>query len=150
MPFHVLVPKKGRLGGKQPQAVTLNLKLGRLVLLSTVYVIMRRTFGKEIQYIRLLTDDEQPDVFLMQPCEEDAHGARRIDHTPGTTPSISARYLFNQLGLPKEGLRRCPVSWDEEHEGWLVHWKESIEVEDMVLPVPSRSRKVRAPSKKQD
>jgi hypothetical protein len=141
MAFKVVIGKKGRLGGKPLEAVTLNFKFGRLVLLTHIYHIMRARFDGEVNYVRLLLDEEQPDVFLIQPCDERAHGARHLDKTAGTTPSISARYLFNQLGLPHDGFRRSPVSWDEEHGGLLVHWKKSIDEEGAVEPVSSRMSK---------
>jgi hypothetical protein len=138
MAFQVVIGKKGRLGGKQPEAVTLNFKLGRIVILTNVYMIMRTRFEREVQYVRLLVDKDQPDVFLIQPCKEDDHGARCLDKTAGTTPSISARYLFNKLGLPRDGLKRCPVTWNEEYQGLLVHWKDSIEAEATIESVPVR------------
>lgn len=80
--------------------------------------------------------------------EKKPKGARRLDMTPGATPSISARYLFNKLGLPRDGFRRCPVVWDNEHGGWLVHWKESIPVEDAIKPESIRVIKIPSDKKK--
>jgi hypothetical protein len=148
MAFRVVIGKKGRLGGKQPPAITLNFRLGRIVILSNIYLAMRQRFGQEVHYVRLLIDDEQPDIFLIQPCADDAHGARRLDMTPGASPSISARYLFNKLGLPRDGFRRCPVVWDNEHGGWLVHWKESIPVEDAIKPESIRVTEIPSDKKK--
>lgn len=140
MGFQPVIGRKGRLGGEQPKAVTLNFNLGRIVILTWAYGIMKNRFGPEIHYVRLLRDEEQPDVFLIQPCHADAHGARRLDITHGTSPSVSARHLFTRLGLPREGFKRYPVTWNEEYGGLLVHWKEPIEMEETIEPLPALRR----------
>ena len=132
MAFEVVMATKGKLGGKQPEAVTLNLKLGRIVILANIYAVMKTLFGSEVQCVRLLFDEDRRDVFLIQPCNKEDPGARRLDKTPGTSPSLSARSLFSRLGLGQGESKRCPVTWDEEHGGFLVHWTKEVGGKDSI------------------
>ncbi len=127
MGFEPLVGRKGRLRGDYPPAITLNFRLGRIVFLSKAYQLMRDHFGREVEYVLLSTDTEQPHLFLIQPCGPNTRGALRVDLTAGSSPSISAGLLFNRLAVSRvEDLIRVKVKWDENYQGWLVDVRDEI------------------------
>src|SRR5208283_3723672 len=102
MGFEPLIGRKGRLRGDYPPAITLNFRLGRIVFLSKAYQLMQEYFGREVEYVLLQTDSDQPHLFLIQPCGPNTRGALRVDITPGSSPSISAGLLFNKLAVSRQ------------------------------------------------
>lgn len=127
MAFEPLIGRKGRLRGDYPAAITLNFKLGRIVFLSKAYQDMENRFGQEVRYVQILTDTAQPHLFLIQPCSPNVRGALRVDLTPGSSPSISAGLLFSRLAISREeDLRRVKITWNENHQGWLVDVKDEV------------------------
>ena len=127
MGFEPLIGRKGRLRGDYPPAITLNFKLGRIVFLAKAYQEMEQRFGKDVSYVLILTDTEQPHLFVIHPCNPSVRGALRVDITAGTSPSISAGLLFNRLAVSREeDLRRVKITWDETYQGWLVDVRDEI------------------------
>jgi hypothetical protein len=117
---------------KGKQMVSLNAKLGRIILYrKTVEVIEQRTGIDPLQYIKLGVTDQYPNAFWIKPCSEDEDAAKKIHKMGGNTTMISAKSLFAELKAMghhfKEKSDRRDAEWDEENKALKVDLTPKLE-----------------------
>src|SRR5208337_2871278 len=115
MAIRVLIDDKHRHRGET--YVSLNPKLNRLLLYKRAYEEMKKAYGKDIDHVQVLWDDERPHLFWIQPCEADVEGARKLDTPSENTRTLSIRMLLKEMGWEKDrGTVRLPIEWDKDLE----------------------------------
>ena len=96
--------------------VSINPKLSRLLLYKKGYELIKKHYGRDLEYVQIKTDDERKNLFWLKPCDSDASGSRKMDQTSPSTRTLSIRALFNELKWKPDGTVRLPLEWDSEEE----------------------------------
>ncbi|MGO9567255.1 MAG: hypothetical protein ACLP5H_06930, partial [Desulfomonilaceae bacterium] len=108
-----------RRGGKQ--AVSINGKLGRLVIYQEAYRIFEQRSGLgPVKFVQLLIHANYPNVFWIRACNSGKEPAARGLHTTGETKVISAKKLIAEIGKDKAGTEQFYADWDPVNEALYV------------------------------
>ena len=100
--------------------VSLNPKLGRVVLYRAIYKEMEKAYGGPFDHVQLFLVSKYPQHFWVRPCKEDTKGGKKL-HRTGETRMISAKMLLNRIGKDKGTHSiRYPARWDGQHAGLVV------------------------------
>jgi hypothetical protein len=121
-PFPKLIFKEigdQRRGGKQ--AVSINGKLGRLVIYQEAYRIFEKKSGREpITFVQLLTHENFPHIFWIRACDNAKDPAARALHLTGETRVISAKMLIAEIGKTDAETQQFYADWDPVNEALYV------------------------------
>jgi hypothetical protein len=113
-----------RRGGKQ--AVSVNAKMGRLVIYQHAYKIFETRSGRAtIEYVQLLRHQAYPHVFWIRACGERDKTARKI-HTTGDTKVISAKKLISEIGKTDADTEQYYADWDPQNGALYVDLNRPI------------------------
>ncbi len=102
------------------QVVSMNPKLGRIVIYQkTLDVMKKETKKDEIKFVRLATANQCTNTFFIQPCNEGEPSSRQV-HAMGSTRMISAKLLFKKLEekgwySPKTKTEQFEAEWDKDN-----------------------------------
>jgi hypothetical protein len=126
MAIQVLIDDKHRHRGDT--YVSINPKLNRLLLYKRAYEDMKKAYGKDIDHVLVLWDDERPHLFWIQPCDADVQGARKLDTPSENTRTLSIRMLLQKLGWKKDrGTVRLPLDWDKDQKAAIIDTSKAEE-----------------------
>jgi len=117
--FDIVKDERKRAAGKT--VVSVNPKLGRLVLYQATLATIREKTGKEeLTYVVIKMHPRYPDYFWIQPCSEDTKGRRKV-HRIGSTRMLSVKKLTG-LGRLKgmETTEQFQAQWDENNNALVV------------------------------
>jgi hypothetical protein len=108
-----------RRGGKK--AVSINGKLGRLVIYQEAYRIFEDRSGKKpVKFIQLLRHNDYPHIFWIRACNSAKDHAARGVHTTGETKLISAKKLIREIGKNEAPTEQYFADWDPVNEALYV------------------------------
>ncbi len=107
------------------EAVSINGKMGRIVLYAGAYTAMCDGAGQKVDYVQLKMSARFPRTFWICPSPDKAIGARHI-HTSGKTMLLSAKALIARLGLSGEATARFEAEWDPVNQGLAVDLSRKI------------------------
>lgn len=100
--------------------VSLNPKLGRVVLYKSIYKEMESAYGSAFEYVQVFLVGKYPQHFWVRPCKEGEKGAKKL-HRTGETRMVSAKMLLTRLGKDKgTGSVRFTARWDSRHNALVV------------------------------
>lgn len=125
MALKILIDARYRHRGKS--FVSINPKLSRLVIYKEAYIHLNDSYGGDVEFVQILTDDERPGCFWLRPCGEDAPGARKFDITSTNTRSLSIRALMTELKMRFKETVRVELEWDEDAKAGFVDLSEILE-----------------------
>ncbi len=126
MAIKVLIDDKHRYRGET--YVSINPKLNRLLLYKRAYEDMKKAYGKDIDHVLVLWDDERPHLFWLQPCDAEVEGARKLDKPSENTRTLSIRMLLREIGWKKDrGTVRLPLDWDKDQEAAIIDTSKAEE-----------------------
>lgn len=101
--------------------VSLNPKLGRIVLYRAIYQEMERAYGGAFDYVQIFLVNKYPEHFWVRPCKEGEKGKKKL-HRTGETRMVSAKMLLTRLGKDKgAGSVRYPARWNAGHNALVVN-----------------------------
>jgi len=92
--------------------IAINTKLRRLTLNSNACAIFVRETQKTPEFLQILVDDDEKNVFWVRPSEIDVIGSRRVDSPSPGTRSLHASSLVAEFNLNFEKTTRFEVEWD--------------------------------------
>jgi len=122
MATKVLIDDRHRHRGSE--YISLNPKLRRILLYKKGYQVLRDNFGGDVDFVQVLTDDEQPHFFWMRPCNPDAPGARKMDKTSTNTRTLSIRALLKELNWKPTETVRLRLEWDKREAAARIDIRE--------------------------
>jgi len=114
MATKVLIDDRYRHRGAE--YVSINPKLSRLLLYKKGYEEITKHYGRDVDYVQILTDNERPKLFWLKPCDSEAPGMRKMDRTSQHTRTVSIRALLKELKWKPEKTVRFALEWDSEEK----------------------------------
>lgn len=96
-------------------AVSLNSKLGRLLLYRMAYLELEDRRGGPVEWVQLFTAPDEPKKFWIKPCKSDDPGAKHVLVTSNTR-TVSAKKLINELKFKSDKTLQFPAVWKQEHK----------------------------------
>ena len=107
--------------------LTINSKLGRIVLSSQVYHYTVEHYGKDFKYVQLLKSVTSSPTFLIRPCEKGVPGARGVPLAYGSR-IISAKLLLQEMGWTSEaGGVHFKAEWQESNKALRVDLSKPLD-----------------------
>lgn len=118
MAVRILINEKSPRG-REP-GVTINQNLRRLTFNKAGLSLLREHHKKETDYLQILLDDDNPNVFWLRLSEAESTGAKKMDRPSASTRSVNISLLLNELKLNLKETKRFPLIWDAKIEAGKV------------------------------
>ena len=112
MAVRILINEKSPRG--RAPGVTINQKLRRLTFNKAGLSLLREHYKKETDYLQILLDDDNPNVFWLRLSEAESTGAKKMDRPSASTRSVNISLLLTELKLNLEKTMRFNLVWDKE------------------------------------
>jgi hypothetical protein len=106
-------------------AVSINGKMGRIVLYAAAYAAMRDATNQKVEYVQLKMSPRYPQAFWICPSTQESIGAKHI-LVSGKTMLLSAKTLVEKMGLKEQKTARYEAEWDPANEGLVVDLRRKI------------------------
>ena len=121
--FLLVIDKRHKFHGN---ILTVNSKLGRIVLSSQAYQYAVEHYGKDFEQAQLLYSQKTPNTFIIRPCEKGIPGARGV-HIASGSRVISAKLLLQTLEWTSEGGVHFAAEWIENLKALRVDLNKPLE-----------------------
>jgi len=108
--FELVIDKRHKFHGN---ILTVNSKLGRIVMSSQLYDYAKENYGKDFSYVQLLMISSGDPIFLIKPCDKEVPGARGV-HIASGSRVISAKLLLQKMNWKSETGMHFNASWEEK------------------------------------
>lgn len=115
-------------------AVTISNDRERLTLNREAVHLLTTIGGDPLEFIQIMTDDEQPDLVWIKPCSPESPGSRKLDHPSASTRTCHIRTLLQEIDWKIPETVRFRISLNSELQAGEIDLRNRLES----WPVDSR------------